>query len=200
MRFIIVFVTLLFVTLCQAEGEATPSGARLLIEKKVLNKYLVESKDLIISYNIHNVGESAAVDVTIKDANLPEEYFQVVSGLSSFTIPRIAANSNVSHTVVYRPKTGVWGQFNFTSAEVNYLPREESQDVQIGFTSEPGEGYIVSLKEFDRRFSPHILDWFAFAVMSMPTLVIPFYLWFSSKSKYDAILAAKLEAKAAKKH
>lgn len=82
----------------------------------------------------------------------------MVSGLSSFTIPRIAANSNVSHTVVYRPKTGVWGQFNFTSAEVNYLPREESQDVQIGFTSEPGEGYIVSLKEFDRRFSPHIVS------------------------------------------
>lgn len=50
-------MTLLFVTLCQAEGEAIPSGARLLIEKKVLNKYLVESKDLIISYNIHNVGE-----------------------------------------------------------------------------------------------------------------------------------------------
>ncbi|XP_015787666.1 translocon-associated protein subunit beta [Tetranychus urticae] len=199
MRFITAFVFLLLAALCQAEGEAV-SPARLLVEKKVLNKYLVENKDLIVSYNIYNVGESAAVDVTIKDVNLPEEYFQVISGISSFTIPRIAPNQNVSHTVVYRPKPGVWGQFNFTSAEVSYSPQEDLKDVQVGFTSEPGEGYIVSLKEFDRRFSPHILDWIAFAVMSMPTLVIPFYLWFSSKSKYDAILAAKQEAKAAKKH
>jgi hypothetical protein len=38
------------------------------------------------------------------------------------------------------------------------LTSEDAKDVQIGYTSEPGEGFIVSLKEFDRRFSPHVVN------------------------------------------
>ncbi|XP_074604846.1 signal sequence receptor beta [Brevipalpus obovatus] len=178
----------------RSENEATSSG-RLLVEKKILNKYLVEGKDIIVNYNLFNIGESSAIDIRIDDASLPEEHFQVVSGLPRFTIPRLAGGQNMTHTVVFRPKLGVWGRFNFTSSEITYLPREEAKERQYGVTSEPGEGYIVSLKEFDRRFSPHIMDWIAFSVMSMPSLLIPFYLWFRSKSKYDAILAAKQTSK-----
>jgi len=59
---------------------------------------------------------------------------------------------------VVRPKQGIWGRFNFTAGVVTYLPSEEAKDAQIGYTSEPGEGFIVSLKEFDRRFSPHVVN------------------------------------------
>ena len=64
------------------------------------------------------------------------------------------SSSNVTHTVVIRPQEGVRGRFNFTAGEVTYLS-EGLTDLQIGFTSEPGEGFIVSLKEFNKRFSPH---------------------------------------------
>jgi len=174
---------------------ATP--ARLLVEKQILNKYLVENKDIIVHYNIFNVGGSAAIDVHITDSSLPEEHFDLIGGVVKFSIPRLAPGSNLTHTIVVRPKLNVWGRFNFTAGEVTYLTNEDAKEAQIGFTSEPGEGFIVSLKEFDRRFSPHVLDWASFLIMTMPSLVIPFLLWFRSKSKYDNIMAAK---QANKKH
>lgn len=63
-------------------------------------------------------------------------------------------SSNVSHSVVVKPKEGVWGRFNFTAAEYVYTS-EGSADKLVGYSSDPGEGYIASQKEFDKLFSPH---------------------------------------------
>jgi len=187
-------LTILVNTVVSGEDEVT-TPARLLIEKQILNKYLVESRDIVVNYNIFNVGQSAAIDVHISDASFSEEHFDFISGVLKFTIPRIAPGSNITHSAVVRPKVGIWGRFNFTAGEVSYLTAEDSKETQLGFTSEPGEGFIVSLKEFDRRFSPHVLDWAAFAIMTLPSLVIPFLLWFRSKSKYESIVSSKQNKK-----
>jgi len=190
------FLTILINVLVLAEEEVT-TPARLLIEKQILNKYLVENRDIIVNYNIYNVGQSSAIDVHISDASFSSEHFDLISGVLKFTIPRLGPGSNITHTSVVRPKKGIWGRFNFTAGEVTYLATEDSTESQLGYTSEPGEGYIVALKEFDRKFSPHVLDWAAFAIMTLPSLVIPFLLWFRSKSKYESIVSAK---QANKKH
>uniref|UniRef100_A0A8C9B026 Signal sequence receptor subunit 2 n=6 Tax=Cetacea TaxID=9721 RepID=A0A8C9B026_PHOSS len=174
---LLAFLALALFAVTQAE-----EGARLLASKSLLNRYAVEGRDLTLQYNIYNVGSSAALDVELSDDSFPPEDFGIVSGMLNVKWDRIAPASNVSHTVVLRPLKA--GYFNFTSATITYLAQEDGP-VVIGFTSAPGQGGILAQREFDRRFSPHFLDWAAFGVMTLPSIGIPLLLWYSSKRKYD---------------
>ncbi|XP_060564406.1 translocon-associated protein subunit beta-like [Ruditapes philippinarum] len=183
MKILSMFVILLLASfqgyLADDEGEA-----RLLASKNILNQYLVEDKDLTVEYRIYNVGGSAAQKVRLSDDSFPEADFAVVAGNLEAYWERIAPNTNVTHSVILKPLN--FGYFNFTAAEVSYSSNDDFDKRQVGYTSAPGEGGIVSFKDFNRRFSPHVLDWMVFAVMTLPSLGIPFLLWFSSKSKYDS--------------
>ena len=53
LKFSLVILTL-FSLAVHAQDE---SPARLLVEKRILNKYLVEDKDIVIHYHIFNVGQ-----------------------------------------------------------------------------------------------------------------------------------------------
>lgn len=188
MKLLIAAVLLSFGCFLPSFGEEE-SDARLLVSKNILNQYLVEGKDLTVDFKIFNVGSKVAFDVHLNDNSFPETSFSVVSGNLKVSWERIAPSSNVSHAVILRPLKA--GYFNFTAAEVNYLTSEDATDRQVGYTSFPGEGGIVPEREFDRRFSPHVLDWLVFAFMTLPSLGIPFLLWYSSKSKYDGSKAKK---------
>ncbi|KAL6099287.1 ssr2 [Pungitius sinensis] len=183
MRMLHVFLGLALMGLGSGE-----EGARLLASKSLLNRYAVEGRDLTLQYNVYNVGSSAALEVELSDDSFPPEDFGIVSGMLNVKWDRIAPASNVSHTVVLRPLKA--GYFNFTSASVSYLAQEGGQ-VVVGFTSAPGQGGILAQREFDRRFSPHYLDWAAFGVMTLPSIGIPLLLWYSSKRKYDSPKAKK---------
>uniref|UniRef100_A0A2K5ZL80 Signal sequence receptor subunit 2 n=1 Tax=Mandrillus leucophaeus TaxID=9568 RepID=A0A2K5ZL80_MANLE len=159
---LLAFVVLALFAVTQAE-----EGARLLASKSLLNRYAVEGRDLTLQYNIYNVGSSAALDVELSDDSFPPEDFGIVSGMLNVKWDRIAPASNVSHTVVLRPLKA--GYFNFTSATITYLAQEDGP-VVIGSTSAPGQGGILAQREFDRRFSPHFLDWAAFGVMTLPSI------------------------------
>ena len=45
--------------------------------------------------------------------------------------------------------------------------------------------------EYERRFSPHYLDWAVFALISLPSLLVPYLLYHSSKSKYEGLVKSK---------
>jgi translocon-associated protein subunit beta len=162
---------------------AENENARLLASKNLLNLYLVEDKDLTVQYDIFNIGGSSALDTELSDKSFAESDFSVVRGSLNVKWQRIGPGSNVSHVVILKPKKS--GYFNFTSADLSYLPSETATERQYAYTSAPGEGGVVNFRDYDRKFSPHMMDWAAFAVMTLPSLGIPFLLWHSSKSKYE---------------
>jgi len=176
-------LSLVLFCLLALTANSQEENARLLVSKNVLNQYLVEGQDTTVMYTIYNVGGSAAVDVQLKDASFPADGFQVVHGNLEVSWNRIAPGSNVSHSVIMRPLQS--GYFNFTSAVVGYKVSEDAEHLQYGYSSAPGQGGIMNFKDYDRKFSPHVPDWGAFAIMTLPSLGIPFVLWYSSKSKYE---------------
>ncbi|XP_013403097.1 translocon-associated protein subunit beta [Lingula anatina] len=177
--FLVLSVVCLFSFVNSEDGKP----ARLLASKTILNQYLVEGKDLTVEYNIYNVGESTAVDVQLVDMGFPQSDFETVRGSLRVKWERIAPGTNVSHAAILSPLKP--GYFNFTAAEVRYQGSEENSEVQLTYTTAPGEEGIVSRKDYDRKFSPHVIDWVTFAIMTLPSIGFPFMLWYSSKSKYD---------------
>lgn len=149
----------------------------------MLNRYLVENRDVSIDYELYNVGDAAAVNVKLVDRTFPPSDFDVVSGSLEATFPKIPPGTNVTHSVVVRPNK--YGIFNFTAAEVTYELGEGNPEVRSSLTTEPGQGGIMAEVEFERRFSPHYLDWLVFLMLSLPSLLVPFLLYNSSKMKYE---------------
>ncbi|CAL4140793.1 unnamed protein product [Meganyctiphanes norvegica] len=190
MKYIILALALLGFVFSEGEGE---ERARLLAAKRVHNLYLVEGRDIVVQYSIHNVGQAAAINVQLTDAGFSPEDFDLAGGQLQVKFDRIAPGTNVSHTIVVLPKK--YGYFNFTSAEVSYQPSDESSEIQIGYTSEPGEGGIIAYRDYDRKFSPHVFDWCIFALLMIPALVVPFLMWFNIKNKYCGVSRSKKEKK-----
>lgn len=116
-------LSLALVTLVQTETEEE-SGPRLLFFKQILNKYLVQNKDIEVKYTLYNIGSSAAVGVELVDQGFQTDAFEYVGGHVPVKFDRIPPQSNVSHVLVVRPLK--FGYFNFTSAHATYKTSDDA--------------------------------------------------------------------------
>jgi len=177
--------SLIVLLFCVSHLNAEDGAARLLLSKQVYNKYVVEGMDVVVKYGLYNVGDSVATDIQVMDGGFRSDDFELVSGQTQFKVEKLASQANMTQTVVVRPRK--FGYFNFTAAEVSYSSGAAAERL-TGHSSEPGQAVIIAARDYEKQFSSHFLDWAAFAVMTLPSLAIPFMLWYSSKSKYEALM------------
>lgn len=102
------------------------------------------------------MGTAPATNVILQDTGFPTEAFDTVKGNLNVQFNRIPSGQNVTHAVVIKPLT--YGRFNFTAALVQYKAYEGAEEPQFAISSEPGEGYIISYAEYDKKFSPHLVN------------------------------------------
>ena len=101
---------------------------------------------------------------------------------------RVPAGGNVTHAVIVRPT--VFGVYNMSYARITYTADQEGTSVTC-YSSAPGYTVITSYPEYARKHESHLLEWIAFAVMVVPTIGIPFFVWYQSHSKYEALKLKK---------
>lgn len=188
--FVLFFAALICFCSCevlQDDDEVRPSTpARLLVEKRILNTYLVENQDINIRYSIYNVGGNVAQNVQLNDNNLPPLYFEKLNETDSIKVNSLPPNGKVVETLVFKPKIGTHGRVNFTSAEVVYQSKDSSSVLRTQ-SSEPGYAYILSTEDYEKRFSLHLFEWGVFTIISLVSIIVPFGLYNKSKSKYESI-------------
>ena len=112
--------------------------------------------DIVVKYNLFNVGDGAATNVKVVDNGFRADDFDLVSGQLKYKLDRVAPGANTSQTVVVRAKK--FGYFNFTAAEVTYSGEGGSGVVLTGLSSDPGQGVIIAARDYDRQFSAHLVS------------------------------------------
>ncbi|CAH8461775.1 unnamed protein product [Schistosoma rodhaini] len=156
-------------------------NVRLAVSKEILNEFIFQEKEMTILYTIYNFHESrAAKDVELFDI-FSETEFTLIHGSPSARWPVVPASSNVTHVIILKPQIN--GVHNFSSATITY----KSTDLQKSsflYSSAPGLLTIHRLKEYNKRFTSHTIEWIGFALFVTPCLLIPYMLWHSSASKY----------------
>jgi len=179
---IYIFFTILLLNAAVKASTPITDKAHLIIQKTILSENIAAQKELIVQYNLFNVGTSAAIDVLLVDDSWPGHSFQKVVGLTSAKWDRIPAGGNVSHTVVLKPT--VPREILTEPAVVSYRETAKS-DIVTGFSSDLGYLDILSSTENFRRTAPHMREWVNFGLLALGPILVPFAVWTYIQLNYE---------------
>jgi translocon-associated protein subunit beta len=177
------FVVLVSMTMCAADGELDGDRAHLLATKSILNSEVFVNREMTVEYRLYNVGAGTATNVHLSDVSFVPDDYEMVGGSSSVTFARIAPQTNVSHCIVVKPiHVSI---YNVTTATIRYEATEnDASNTVVLFSTSPGVIFVHHDAFYRRWFESHTIDWLMFALMTTPSVLIPGLLWYKTHSKY----------------
>jgi len=181
-RLVLVLASL---ALSAAQTEVDADRAYLLATKSVLNSDVYVNREMTVEFRLYNIGTGTATNVHLSDPSFVPEDYEILRGSPTVTFSRIAPQTNATHVLVVKPiHVAV---YNITTATVQYesVENEPISAVTLYSTS-PGIIFVHHDAFYRRWFESHSIDWLVFALMTMPSVLIPGLLWYKTHSKYGA--------------
>jgi hypothetical protein len=172
---LVLLAVLAVLGMCAARPHESTS-AHLLVLKSVDQDSAVVRKNLTVSINVFNIGKSPAFDITIDDSEAGDAAgVSLVEGTRTFTIDKIPAGENRTHTYVVNPLLA--GTISYAPAKVAYKlePRGEVTNTVVSnaLHSVP----VLTSEEHARLTATHVKEWVIFSVLSLGLVLAPYTVY-----------------------
>lgn len=170
----------------EASGIVDPSNypGRIISRKKIISKNPAAGVPLEFEYTIWNVGSTEVVDVELQDKFSEEDWVEALE--VSIKVQKIPAGGKHVETRTLTPKDEK--KVKLSGAKLTYKSvTSESDDTLVQYQSEgASEGLvpIASTAFYKRHIQSHVFDWICFAMLAVPSTVLPYMAGQSTLTKY----------------
>jgi len=170
----------------EATGIVEPSNypGRIISRKKITSKSPAAGVPLTFEYTIWNVGNTDVVDVELNDKFSEEDWSEAVE--VSIKVAKIPAGGKHVEERTLTPKEEK--KVKLAGAKVSYKSvTSADDDTLVVYQSEgASEGLvpIASTAFYKRHVQSHVFDWICFAMLAVPSTVLPYMAGQSTLTKY----------------
>lgn len=170
----------------EATGIVDPSNypGRIISRKKITSKSPAAGVPLTFEYTIWNVGNTDVVDVELNDKFSEEDWSEAVE--VSIKVAKIPAGGKHVEERTLTPKEEK--KVKLAGAKVSYKSvTSADDDTLVVYQSEgASEGLvpIASTAFYKRHVQSHVFDWICFAMLAVPSTVLPYMAGQSTLTKY----------------
>eukprot|EP01031_Cornospumella_fuschlensis_P037610 gene37611-45687_t len=183
-------------TVLSQDESSVDVSPRVLLYKFTPTNPVVILRDFTISYELVNVGNSAATALEIAD-NYDVNSFDMISnvdaeGFVSQRFDELQPNGHIVFNVTVRPKLS--GMYESTRGRLKYVnPLEESEGeadgeggVHMGYSTSLGRVRIVTEQEYQRSVSYFAMEWGIYAVLVLLPVLLPFTAYKQARVRVEA--------------
>uniref|UniRef100_A0A7S1TFC3 Translocon-associated protein subunit beta n=1 Tax=Compsopogon caeruleus TaxID=31354 RepID=A0A7S1TFC3_9RHOD len=147
---------------------------------------VVQGKEFAVAYEIRNLGNGPATEVTVTEESFPADSFRIVTGKTATVFDEIAGGMNESYVVRLRAK--VTGTLPLPPAIVEYMDGYKQRTCS---STTERKIEIESAAAYLKRTNLHLTDWAMVAAASFVITAAPFSVFLSGRAKLLAASGKK---------